>query len=129
MSLVRAVVLGTLVGAVAALAIFVSIGPDDLGRAAVPAAPTFAPVPTPTVTELADCTPPAVLKKGVCVTTKPGPKLVVPDPVSRRAPTTAARTAPDPGVSDDQQEHDDDHGDDDGDDDHEGDDHDDDDDD
>ena len=74
MSLIRAVTAGTLVGAAAALGIFVAVGPDDLGRAAAPAAPTFAPVPTPTVTQLADCTPPAVLTKGVCVTTEAGPE-------------------------------------------------------
>ncbi len=70
MSLIRTVTAGALVGSVAALGIFVSVGPDDMGRAAAPAAPTYAPVPTPTVTQLADCKPPAKLKKGVCVTTK-----------------------------------------------------------
>ncbi len=97
MSLVRAVTTGTLVGAATAIGIFVTAGPDDLGRAAAPVAPTFAPVPTPTVTQLADCTPPAVLTKGVCVTTKPGPKITVAAPsTSSPTPRTAPRTAPDP---------------------------------
>jgi len=98
-SLVRAVTTGTLVGAATAIGIFVTAGPDDLGRAAAPVAPTFAPVPTPTVTQLADCTPPAVLTKGVCVTTKPGPKITVAAPSTSSptsAPRTAPRTAPDP---------------------------------
>ena len=93
MSLIRAVTTGSLVGVATAVGIFVAAGPDDLGRAAAPAAPTFAPVPTPTVTQLADCAPPAVLKKGVCVTTKPGPKITVAAP-STGAPTSAPRTAP-----------------------------------
>ena len=79
MSLIRAVTAGTLVGAVAALGIYVALGPEDLGRPGVPATPTFAPVPTPTVTRLADCTPPAVLRKGLCVTTKPGPTVTSDD--------------------------------------------------
>jgi hypothetical protein len=92
LSLVRAVSVGSLVGAVAALGIYNAVGPDDLGRAAVSAPPTFAPVPTPTVTQLADCVAPAVLKKGVCVTTKPGPSVSVPDPAPR-APASSPRTA------------------------------------
>ena len=62
MTLTRAVSAGTLVGAAAALAIYAAAGPDDLGRVAAPAAPTSAPVPTPTVTQLADCVAPAVLE-------------------------------------------------------------------
>jgi hypothetical protein len=80
------------VGAVAALSLYNSMGPDDMGRAAVAAPPTFAPVPTPTVTQLADCVAPAVLTKGICVTTKPGPRVVVQDPTPR-APATAPRTS------------------------------------
>ena len=93
MTLTRAVSAGTLVGAAAALSIYAAAGPDDLGRVAAPAAPTSAPVPTPTVTQLADCVAPAVLEKGVCVTTKPGPRVVVPDPAPR-APATAPRRTP-----------------------------------
>lgn len=104
MSVVRAVTVGSLVGAAAAFGIYASMGPDDMGRAAVPAPPTFAPVPTPTVTQLADCTPPAVLKKGVCVTTKPGPKVTVAAPASRPATTTSGRTAPPPVVTDDRED-------------------------
>ena len=51
MSLVRAVTAGTLAGAVAAFGIYVSLGPDDLGRASLHATPTYPPVPTPTVTQ------------------------------------------------------------------------------
>lgn len=99
MSLIRTVTAGALVGSVAALGIFVSIGPDDMGRAAAPAAPTYAPVPTPTVTQLADCAPPATLKKGVCVTTKVVTRTAA--VASTGAPTssprtTSPRTAPTP---------------------------------
>ena len=102
MSLIRTVTAGALVGSVAALGIFVSIGPDDMGRAAAPAAPTFAPVPTPTVTQLADCTPPAKLKKGVCVTTKVVTRTAAvastgaPTSSPRTTPRTSPRTAPTP---------------------------------
>jgi hypothetical protein len=114
-SIVRAVTVGSLVGAAAALGIYASMGPDDMGRAAVPAPPTFAPVPTPTVTRLADCTPPAVLTKGVCVTTKPGPKVTVAAPAPRSATTTSARTTAPVAA----EERDDDEHEDDGDDEHE----------
>lgn len=103
MSLPRAVVAGTLVGAVAALGLYSTMGPDDLGRAAVPAPPTFAAVPTPTVTQLADCIPPAQLKAGACVTVKPGPTVTVPPPRTS-TPTTAQRTAPAPRTTTDAQE-------------------------
>ena len=93
MSLVRAVTVGSLVGAVAALGIYNAVGPDDLGRAAVSAPPTFAPVPTPTVTQLADCVAPAVLKKGVCVTTKPGPRVVGAGPDAPRPGVEPAHPA------------------------------------
>ena len=93
MTLTRAVSAGTLVGAAAALAIYAAAGPEDLGRVAAPAAPTSAPVPTPTVTQLADCVAPAVLEEGVCVTTTPGPVVVVPDPAPR-APATTPRSTP-----------------------------------
>lgn len=121
MSLIRAVTTGSLIGVATAVGIFVAAGPDDLGRVAAPAAPTFAPVPTPTVTELADCEKPAVLKKGICVTTKPGPVVIVAPPVTgsttsapRSAPRTAPRTAtapaPAPEATDEDQEHHDDDG-------------------
>lgn len=93
MSLIRTVTAGTFVGSVAALGIFVSVGPDDMGRAAAPAAPTFAPVPTPTVTQLADCTPPAKLKKGICVTTKVV-SVYAPAVSSAGSPTSAPRATP-----------------------------------
>jgi len=89
-SLIRTVTAGALVGSVAALGIFVSLGPDDMGRAAAAAPPTFAPVPTPTVTQLAGCKPPAKLKKGVCVTTKVVTSTAA--VVSTGAPTSAGRT-------------------------------------
>ena len=92
MSLIRTVTAGALVGSVAALGIFVSLGPDDMGRAAAPAAPTYAPVPTPTVTQLADCAPPAKLKKGVCVTTKVVTRTAA--VASTGAPTSSPRTTP-----------------------------------
>ena len=116
MSLIRAVTTGSLIGVATAVGIFVAAGPDDLGRVAAPAAPTFAPVPTPTVTQLADCEKPAVLKKGICVTTKPGPPITVAAPSSgggspTPAPRTAPRTAPAPApatTDEDQEQHDDD---------------------
>lgn len=114
MSIVRAVTVGSLVGAAAALGIYASMGPDDMGRAAEPAPPTFAPVPTPTVTQLADCTPPAVLAKGVCVTTKPGPKVTVAVPAPRPASTTSARTTAPVATEEREDDHEDD-----GDDEHE----------
>jgi len=118
-SLPRAVLGGTLVGAVAALGFYTAIGPDDLGRAAVPAPPTFAPVPTPTVTQLVVCVPPAKLTKGVCVTVKPGPTITA-RPTGGAAPTSAPRPAPPQRTTDAQEPE---HGDDDGDE-HDGDDHD-----
>src|SRR6478609_6554246 len=90
-SLIRAVTTGSLIGVATAVGIFVAAGPDDLGRAAAPAAPTFAPVPTPTVTELADCEAPAVLRTGVCVTTEPGPRVTA--TTGSSAPTSAQRTS------------------------------------
>ena len=96
MSLVRAVIAGTLVGAVGALVIYVATGPDDFGRAAEPATPTFAPVPTPTITELADCIPPEVLKNGFCVTTKPGPKVTATVRSTGSSTSSSPRTAPRP---------------------------------
>jgi hypothetical protein len=118
-SLTRAVTAGTLVGVVTAFGIFVTSGPDNLGRAAAPAAPTFAPVPTPTVTELADCEKPAVLKKGICVTTKvvasvgasasSGSRTAAPRTASAPAPatTTAAEDQQDePGDDDREDDHD-----------------------
>ena len=108
MSLPFAVGAGTLVGAVAALGIYSAIGPDDLGHASAPAAPTFAPVPTPTVTQLADCIAPAVLKKGVCVTTEPGPRITSAPPAPS-APTTVQRTTRAPAATTEPaEEHDDD---------------------
>ena len=108
MSLPFAVGAGTLVGAVAALGIYSATGPDDVGRASVPAAPTFAPVPTPTVTQLADCVAPAVLKKGLCVTTKPGPRITSASPAPS-APTTVQRTTRAPAATTEPaEEHDDD---------------------
>ncbi|MFL6165105.1 MAG: hypothetical protein ACJ710_02400 [Ornithinibacter sp.] len=106
MSLIRTVTAGALVGSVAALGIFVSLGPDDMGRAAAPAAPTYGPVPTPTVTRLADCTPPAKLKKGVCVTTKVVVRSAAvastgtPTSSPRSTPRTAPTPTPSPTVSD-----------------------------
>ena len=98
MSLIRTVTAGALVGSVAALGIFVSLGPDDMGRAAAPAAPTFAPVPTPTVTQMADCTPPAKLKKGVCVTTKVVTRYaaVTSTGTPSSSPRSTPRTSPTP---------------------------------
>jgi len=99
-SLIRTVTAGAFVGSVAALGIFMSLGPDDMGRAAAPSAPTYAPVPTPTVTQLADCTPPAKLKKGVCVTTKTVTATVGAAAVaSSGAPTSSPRTTPRPSPS------------------------------
>ena len=75
MSLFRSILLGVALGGVVATGVYSAVASPP--RAAVPVPATFAPVPTPTRTVLADCEPPAKLVKGACVTTVPGPVVVV----------------------------------------------------
>ena len=75
MSLFRSLLLGVALGGVVATGVYSAVASPP--RAAVPVPATFAPVPTPTRTVLADCEPPAKLVKGACVTTVPGPVVVV----------------------------------------------------
>lgn len=125
MSLSSTIATGTLLGGLLAVGVYVATAPSDAVTATVPVAPTFAPVPTPTVTELADCVAPAKLVKGVCVTRKPGPTVVLPaaNGGSTSAGTSAGRTrpassAPTSGPVVDDRDEDDDHEDEDHDEDH-----------
>ncbi len=110
MSLTTTIGVGALLGAVAAFAVYTAAAPGDEALAAAPAVPTFAPVPTPTVTQTAeDCESPAVLTKGECVITKPGPRVVVTDPAPQQR-TTAPRVAAPTGDDDaEHEEEDEDH--------------------
>ena len=72
MTLTRAVSAGTLVGAAAALAIYAVAGPEDLGRVRTRRADVCAGPDAHGHPAVADCVAPAVLEKGVCVTTTPG---------------------------------------------------------
>ncbi|MBM6400309.1 hypothetical protein [Phycicoccus sonneratiae] len=127
MSLSTTIATGTLLGAVLAGGVYAATAPSDQVSATVPVAPTFAPVPTPTVTKLADCLKPAKLEHGICVTHKPGPTVTLPASTGSTTRTTSsnARTAPPsthapttgptsgPVTDDDDHGDDDEHGDDD----------------
>ncbi|MFN2344291.1 MAG: hypothetical protein ABR616_01075 [Dermatophilaceae bacterium] len=81
MSLSTTIGAGLLIGGVAALAVYASAAPMDEETFTLPAVPTFAPVPTPTVTMMAqNCEAPAVLIEGACVLTTPGPTIQVTPP-------------------------------------------------
>ena len=116
MSLSTSIAAGTLLGAVAAFAVYTATAPGEDAVVAQVAA-VVAPVPTPTVTQLADgCEPPAVLTGDECVTTTPGRRIVGTAPAGPSSTTTSAgRTAGDRADADDRDDDDDDH-DDDGDD-------------
>ena len=109
MSLSTTIGAGALIGGVAAFAVYAAAAPGDQAPAAASVPATFAPVPTPTVTQTAeDCEPPAVLTQGECLITEPGPTVVVWDPAP--APRTMAEPGDDEGEDDDEQESgDDDH--------------------
>lgn len=116
MSLSSTIATGTLVGGLLAVGVYVATGPSDQAATKVSVAPSFAPVPTPTVTHLADCVKPAKLEKGVCVTHKPGPTVTLPAarPASSSGGSSAGRTRPaatsptGPAVGNDTDEHEDD---------------------
>lgn len=128
MSLSTTIATGTLLGGLLAVGVYTATAPADQSSVRVPVAPTFAPVPTPTVTRLAGCTAPAKLEHGVCVTHRPGPTVTLPATVrpatgtsssSGRTSRPAAPTAG-PVVADDREDEGEDHEDEDhGDEDHE----------
>ncbi len=144
MSLSTTIATGTLLGGLLAAGVYAATAPSDQLSATVPVAPTFGPVPTPTITHVAKCVKPASLEHGVCVTHVPGPTITLPalpgparvEAAAPRTSTTSSRpaatrtvppatvtppTGPTTGDDGGDDEHDDDHGDD-----HHGDDHDDD---
>ncbi|PKW25773.1 hypothetical protein [Phycicoccus duodecadis] len=105
MSLTSTVAAGTLIGGLLATGVYAANAPSDQLAATARVAPTFAPVPTPTVVEVEDCEAPAVLVRGACVTNVPGPTVTVPAPVAPAAPVRPARpthvTAPAPAAQGD----------------------------
>ena len=94
MSLSTSIAAGTLLGAVAAFAVYTATAPGE-DAVVAPVAAVVAPVPTPTVTQLADgCEPPAVLTGDECVTTTPGRRIVGTAPAGPSSTTTSAGSAP-----------------------------------
>lgn len=95
MSLSTTIATGTLLGGLLAGGVYAATAPSDAVSANVPVAPTFAPVPTPTVTHLAGCLKPAKLEHGICVTHKPGPTITLPASTgsSQQASSTNGRSA------------------------------------
>ena len=80
MSLTTTIGAGSLIGAVAAFAIYATASPTEVAPVA-PVAASVSPVPTPTVTQTADdCEPPAVLTGSECVLTTPGRTVAIPAP-------------------------------------------------
>lgn len=78
MSLATTIGAGALLGTVLAVGVYNVVSPADTVPASVGVAPTYAPVPTPTVTEQAeDCVDPAVLEDDECVVHVPGPTITV----------------------------------------------------
>ncbi len=92
MSLSTTIATGTLLGGLLAVGVYATTAPSDQVSATVPVAPTYGPVPTPTVTQVADCVSPAKLEHGVCVTHKPGPTITIPA-AAQPAGTTRAPAA------------------------------------
>ena len=125
MSLSTTIATGTLLGGLLAVGAYVATAPSDQVSATVPVAPTYAPVPTPTITQVADCVSPAKLEHGACVTHKPGPTVTIPatprqggttqaaGPQARTtspaAPRAVAPTTPTTGGDDEGDDHEDDH--------------------
>lgn len=95
MSLTTTIATGTLVGGLLAVGVYAATAPSDQVAATVKVAPSYPPVPTPTVTHLAGCTKPAKLEHGVCVTHVPGPTITLPARVVAAAParTVSQRTS------------------------------------
>ena len=94
MSLATTIGAGTLLGTVLAIGVYTAVAPDDTVPAAVEVAPTYGPVPTPTVTvEAEGCADPAVLEDGECVVHAPGPTVTVTP--AAPAPVAAARATSD----------------------------------
>ena len=94
MSLATTIGAGTLLGTVLAIGVYTAVAPDDTVPAAVEVAPTYGPVPTPTVTvEAEGCADPAVLEDGECVVHAPGPTVTVTP--AAPAPAAAARATSD----------------------------------
>lgn len=90
MSLATTVGAGALLGTVLAVGVYTAVAPADQVPASVEVAPTYDPVPTPTVTvEAEDCESPAVLEDDECVVHEPGPTVTVtPTAVPAPAPAT-----------------------------------------
>lgn len=82
MSLTTTIGAGSLIGAVAAFAVYAAASPNE-DAVTAPVAARISPVPTPTVTQTADdCEPPAVLTGSECIVTTPGRTIVVPAPAA-----------------------------------------------
>jgi hypothetical protein len=98
-SLATTIGAGALLGTVLAVGVYNVVAPSDAVPASVKVAPTYAPVPTPTVTEEAeDCVDPAVLEDDECVVHKPGPTVTLaPAPAPA---TTTHRESGTKGTSD-----------------------------
>jgi hypothetical protein len=98
-SLATTIGAGALLGTVLAVGVYNVVAPSDAVPASVEVAPTYAPVPTPTVTEEAeDCVDPAVLEDDECVVHKPGPTVTLaPAPAPA---TTTHRESGTKGTSD-----------------------------
>jgi hypothetical protein len=95
-SLATTIGAGTLLGTVLAIGVYTAVAPDDTVPAAVEVAPTYGPVPTPTVTvEAEGCADPAVLEDGECVVHAPGPTVTVTPAAPAPAPAAAARATSD----------------------------------
>ena len=105
MSLATTVGAGALLGSILAVGVYSALAPSDQSLASAPVVPTYAPVPTPTITRLADgCDAPAVLEGGECVVHQPGPTVTLaPAPVAAPAaqvgssPVRAATTSEESG--------------------------------
>ena len=108
MSLATTIGAGTLLGTVLAIGVYTAVAPDDTVPAAVEVAPTYGPVPTPTVTvEAEGCADPAVLEDGECVVHAPGPTVTVTP--AAPAPAAAARATSDGYAEHEDGEHEDEH--------------------
>ncbi|HET7761215.1 MAG TPA: hypothetical protein VFL46_02575 [Phycicoccus sp.] len=95
MSLATTIGAGTLLGGLLAVGVYTAIAPSDAVPASVHVAPTYAPVPTPTVTvEAEDCVAPAVLEGDECVVHQAGPTTTLPAMPVAPARTHDATTAP-----------------------------------
>jgi hypothetical protein len=109
-SLATTIGAGTLLGTVLAIGVYTAVAPDDTVPAAVEVAPTYGPVPTPTVTvEAEGCADPAVLEDGECVVHAPGPTVTVTPAAPAPAPVAAARATSDGYAEHEGGEHEDEH--------------------